>query len=58
LTVVALPAGTATLPRASIAVCHQVSTLDRSKLSRRLGSLSPKVLREVEQGLKAAIDLE
>src|SRR5437660_2201207 len=58
VTVVALPAGTATLPRASIAVCHQVTTLDRSKLSRRVGSLPPEVLREAEQALKAAIYIE
>jgi mRNA-degrading endonuclease toxin of MazEF toxin-antitoxin module len=49
LTVVALPAGTASLPHASVAVCHQVTTLDRMKLPRRLGSLAPKILRQVEQ---------
>jgi mRNA interferase MazF len=58
LTVVALPAGTASLPHASVAFCHQVTTLDRMKLSRQLGSLPPKILREVEQALKATMDLE
>jgi mRNA interferase MazF len=58
LTVVRLPKGTAFLPRASVAVCHQVTTLDRSKLSRQVGSLPQDILVEVEQGLKAALDLE
>ena len=46
------------LSQASVAVCHQVTTLDRSKLSQLLGSLSKEILVEVEQGLKAALDLE
>jgi mRNA-degrading endonuclease toxin of MazEF toxin-antitoxin module len=39
-------------------VCHQVSTLDRAKLTRRIGTLSSESLREVEEGLKAAMDLD
>ena len=58
LTVVPLPKGTASLPQASAAVCHQVTTLDRSKLSKQVGSLPQAILVEVEQGLKAALDLE
>jgi mRNA interferase MazF len=58
LTVVALPKGTASLPQASVAVCHQVTTLDRSKLTRQVGSLPRNILVAVEQGLKAALDLE
>jgi mRNA interferase MazF len=58
LTVVAMPPGTGSLPHASIAVCHQVTTLDRSKLTQRIGSLAPETLGEVEQALKAAMDLE
>jgi mRNA interferase MazF len=58
LTVVPLPKGTASLSQASVAVCHQVTTLDRSKLSKLLGSLPKEILVEVEQGLKAALDLE
>lgn len=58
LTVVALPTASAGLPQDSVAVCHQVTTLDRSKLSQQLGALPSKILREVEQALKAALDLE
>jgi mRNA interferase MazF len=58
LTVVPLPKGTASLPQASVAVCHQVTTLDRSKLSRQVGSLPKNLLTDVEHGLKAALDLQ
>jgi mRNA-degrading endonuclease toxin of MazEF toxin-antitoxin module len=57
-TVVELPGGSAGLPKASFAVCHQVTTLDRAKLTRRIGALSPDFLSEVEGGLKAALDLD
>ncbi len=46
------------LPRAGIAVCHQVTTLDRAKLSRYIGTLSRSHLSSVETALKAALDLE
>ena len=58
VTVVELPGGAAGLSKTSFAVCHQVTTLDRAKLTRKLGVLSSEVLREVEEGLKAAMDLD
>jgi mRNA interferase MazF len=57
LTAVLLPRGAAGLERDSIALCHQVTTLDRAKLTRRLGALSDSTLAEVGQGLKIAQDL-
>lgn len=57
-TVVALPAGATGLAKASVAVCHQVTTLDRAKLTKRIGALSVELLLEVENGLKAAMDLD
>jgi mRNA interferase MazF len=57
-TVIELSGGTAGLPKTSFAVCHQVTTLDRAKLTRRVGSLPSESLREVEEGLKAAMDLD
>lgn len=57
-TVVELSGGAAGLPKASFAVCHQVTTLDRAKMTKRIGALPPEFLREVEEGLKAAMDLE
>lgn len=56
-TAVEIPAGVGGLPRRSLAVCHQVTTLDRAKLTGRIGTLTRDVLEEVEQGLKAALDL-
>ena len=56
--VVELPGRSASLPKISFAVCHQVTTLDRAKLTKRLGALSSESLREVEEGLKAAMDLD
>ena len=57
-TVVEIPGSAGGLPKASFAICHQVTTLDRAKLARRIGALPPEVLREVEGGLKAAMDLD
>jgi mRNA-degrading endonuclease toxin of MazEF toxin-antitoxin module len=57
-TVVAIPAGAGGLTKTSFAVCHQVTTLDRAKLSKRIGTLASDVLGEVELGLKAAMDLD
>ena len=57
-TVVELSGGSTGLPKASLAVCHQVTTLDRAKLTRKAGTLPPELLREVEGALKAAMDLE
>lgn len=56
--VVEIPSGSAGLPKTSLAVCHRVMTLDRTKLARRLGLLAPDLIRAVEGGLKAAMDLD
>lgn len=56
-TAVLLPAGTGGLPEDSVALCHQITTLDRSKLARRLGTLPEPSLHLVEDGLRAAVDL-
>ena len=56
-TVVELFRGSAGLPQTSFVLCHQVTTLDRSKLTKRIGTLSPEALQDLELGLKAAMDL-
>jgi len=56
-TVIELPGGAAGLPKTSFAVCRQVTTLDRAKLTKRIGVLPAESLREVEEGLKASMDL-
>jgi len=57
-TVVEIPVFGGGPPRKSFAVCHQVTTLDRTKLTKRIGALPMEILTEVEQGLKTALDLE
>jgi mRNA interferase MazF len=57
-TVVKISAGVGGLAKSSVAVCHQITTLDRSKLTRRIGALPPDVLEDVEAGVKTAIDVE
>lgn len=56
-TAIFLPKNSGGIDKDSIVLCHQVTTLDRSKLSQYLGSLSADQLSEVEKGLKAAMDL-
>ncbi len=56
-TVVALPAGTASLKSDSSAICHQVTTLDRAKLEERLGALPDEFFVQVEKALLAALDI-
>lgn len=56
-TLIEIPGGAGGLSKTSFAICHQVTTLDRAKLTKRLGALPVGVLDEVELGLKAAMDL-
>ena len=57
LSVVPLGQGTAGLRKDSVVLCHQVTTIDRTKLTKRIGELSPIDLNLVEHGLKSAMDL-
>jgi len=58
LTVVEIPGEASGLGRSGVAVCHQVTTLDRSKLTRYAGRLRGEMLQSVEEGLRAALDLD
>jgi mRNA interferase MazF len=57
-TAIFLSKGTAGLEKSSVALCHQVTTLDRSKFTERVGMLSTALMSEIEQGLKAALCIE
>jgi mRNA interferase MazF len=57
-TVVPLPRAESGLPEASLAVCHQITTLDRSKVESRIGALSGAAMTRVEEGIAAACDLK
>lgn len=54
---VPLRGGAAGLTKESVALCHQVTTLDRAKLTQRIGRLNTTELSQVEDGIKAAMDL-
>ncbi|MGI8670169.1 MAG: type II toxin-antitoxin system PemK/MazF family toxin [Aridibacter sp.] len=56
LTAVFIPQNTANLQKDSIALCHQVTTLDRSKLTNYIGTLPEEYLKQIEEGLKSAMD--
>jgi mRNA-degrading endonuclease toxin of MazEF toxin-antitoxin module len=56
-TAVLLPANSAGLKKNSIALCHQVTTLDRAKLEHLIGVLSQDLMQQVDSGIKAALDL-
>src|SRR5438105_12878574 len=57
-TAVLLPAGSGGLKNQSLALCHQLTTLDRDKLAERIGLLPSLLVRRLEGGLRAALDLE
>ena len=54
-TTVFLPQGTANLSRESLVLGHQITTLDRSKFSDRIGSLSGLYLQQVERAILLAL---
>jgi mRNA-degrading endonuclease toxin of MazEF toxin-antitoxin module len=56
--VVEIPSGVAGLSKTSIAVCHQVTTLDRAKLTKRIGTLPADLVEDFGSGLKATLDLD
>jgi len=53
-----LPAGVGGLESDSVALCHQITTLDRSKLIVHLGTLSSAEMTAVDEGILAAVDLD
>src|SRR4051812_47574747 len=54
-TAIYLSKGTAGLMQGSVALCHQITTLDRSKLVERIGMLSNPFILEIENGIRAAL---
>ncbi len=57
-TVVSLSRTESGLPDASLAICHQITTLDRSKMEKRIGALPGATMTRVEEGIAAACDLK
>lgn len=57
LTGIFISQGTANLSKDSVALCHQVTTLDRAKFEKFVGTLPVQIMNEIEQGLKSAMNL-
>jgi mRNA interferase MazF len=57
-TMVFLPSGTGGLKEDCAAICHQITTLDRAKLTQRIGLLPEATIRSVKAGIRAAIALD
>lgn len=56
-TAVWIEKGLGGLDRDFVALCHQVTTLDRSKLTTLVGLLPDNAMRWIETGLIAAMDI-
>ena len=54
---VRVPEGEGGLWRESTVLCEQVRTLEKTRLLRRLGALSPRSMREVERALFVSLDI-
>lgn len=52
-----LPKGEGGLWRDSIALCEQVRTLEKTRLTRRIGSLGPGALARVEKALRISLSM-
>ena len=57
-TAISLPAGNGGLRKDSVALCHQITTLDRAKLTDKWGTLTENLILQVEAGIKNALDLD
>jgi len=52
-----IPAGEGGLTQDSVALCYQIVVLDRERLLRQLGTLSPDYLSALEQALKYTLEI-
>lgn len=57
-TAVAIAARASGLKADSVALCHQLTTLDRSKFKGYVGMIAPATLQTVEDGIRAALDMD
>ncbi len=54
---VQLPGGDGVLPKPSVVLCEQVRTLEKTRLTRYMGSLPQEKLKEVEAALSISLDM-
>ena len=55
---VSLPQGAGGLKKPSVVLCEQVRTLEKTRLTRYMGSLDAENLREVERALSVSLDMD
>ena len=56
-TYVAIKKGEAGLPKNSVIVCHQLRTVDQSRIGRIYGQVKPNTMQEVKEALRIVLDL-
>ncbi len=49
--------GVANLSRPSTVICHQITTVDRSKFGKLIGSFSKIELEQIQAGIQAALGM-
>lgn len=52
-----LPGGLGGLKKSSVVLCEQVRTLEKTRLTRYMGSLDAETLKEVEKALFVSLDM-
>ncbi|MBI4851178.1 MAG: type II toxin-antitoxin system PemK/MazF family toxin [Acidobacteria bacterium] len=57
-TLVNIAKGVAGLADDSVALCHQITTIDRSKFINYLGELPQNLMMGIETAIKAALDMD
>lgn len=57
-TAIPIPESAAGLKKPGIALCHQITTLDRAKLTHYVGTVPTELMAQVENGLKAALQMD
>ena len=55
---VLIPAGEGGLTQDSVALCYQIVVLDRQRLQRQLGNLSPNFVLALKEALKYTLELD
>lgn len=57
LTTAPIPAGESGLSSDSVALCHEITALDRGRFLERLGILAPETMARIEIALLGTLDL-
>jgi len=52
-----IPRGEAGLSRDSVALCHQIRALDKTRLQRKLGEVTAELLSEIEAAVAFLLSL-